>query len=35
MKMISNVSIKINEAAVTAVVEVLRSGYLVQGPKVK
>ncbi len=35
MKMISSVSIKINEAAVTAVVEVLRSGYLVQGPKVK
>ncbi len=33
--MISNVSIKISEAAVQAVVDVLRSGYLVQGPKVK
>ena len=33
--MISNVSIRINEAAIHAVVDVLRSGYLVQGPKVK
>jgi len=35
MEMISNVSIKISEAAVQAVTEVLRSGYLIQGPKVK